>query len=141
MRRVASPHPTMRPLILLRHFRQSSHIAKTMTKRPRLDDLRSLHASVSPPPSRRKGTSPSNPVEISDEDAFEEMFRPPDKGKGKEKMEMRDERVRSPFQLTRIADLPESENVDTVTIKDILGDVMIKGAWIFNYMFDLDWVM
>lgn len=47
----------------------------------------------------------------------------------------------SPFQLTSIRDLPTSENVDTVGIKDILGDVMIKEAWIFNYLVDLDWVM
>lgn len=47
----------------------------------------------------------------------------------------------SPIQLTSIRDLPASENVDTVGIKDILGDVMIKEAWIFNYLVDLDWVM
>lgn len=47
----------------------------------------------------------------------------------------------SPFQLTSIRDLPASENVDTVGIKDILGDVMIKEAWIFNFLIDLDWVM
>lgn len=47
----------------------------------------------------------------------------------------------SPFQLTTIRDLPASENVDTIGIKDILGDVMIKEAWIFNYIIDLDWVM
>lgn len=47
----------------------------------------------------------------------------------------------SPFQLTSIRDLPASENVDTIGIKDILGDVMIKEAWIFNYLVDLDWVM
>lgn len=47
----------------------------------------------------------------------------------------------SPFQLTSIRDLPASENADTVGIKDILGDVMIKEAWIFNFIVDLDWVM
>lgn len=49
--------------------------------------------------------------------------------------------LQSPFQLTSIRDLPASENVDAVGIKDILGDVMIKEAWIFNYLVDLDWVM
>jgi hypothetical protein len=47
----------------------------------------------------------------------------------------------SPFQLTRIHELPDSCNVDTITLKDILCDPLIKECWQFNYLFDLDFVM
>lgn len=50
-------------------------------------------------------------------------------------------RLASPFQLTWIRDLPDSDNIDAIRIHDILGDVMIKEAWIFNFLIDVDWVM
>ncbi len=50
-------------------------------------------------------------------------------------------RLPSPFQFIRMQGLPDSKNVDTITLKDILGDVMIKEAWLFNFLFDVDWVM
>jgi tyrosyl-DNA phosphodiesterase-1 len=49
--------------------------------------------------------------------------------------------VPSPFHLTRIRGLPSSSNVDTVSLKDILGDPMIKECWQFNYMFDIEFLM
>lgn len=48
---------------------------------------------------------------------------------------------RSPFQLTRIRDLPASANVDTVSLSDILGDPMIKEQWQFNFLLDIDFIM
>ncbi|EXJ92186.1 hypothetical protein A1O3_00736 [Capronia epimyces CBS 606.96] len=47
----------------------------------------------------------------------------------------------SPFKLTSIRDLPASQNIDTVSLHDILGNPLIKEAWIFNYCFDVDWLM
>jgi tyrosyl-DNA phosphodiesterase-1 len=47
----------------------------------------------------------------------------------------------SPIQLTRIEDMPPHQNVDAVSLKDILGHPMIKECWNFNYLFDLDFVM
>jgi|SRR5690242_13545159 len=47
----------------------------------------------------------------------------------------------SPFQLTRIRDLAAPQNVDTVQLKDILGNPMVKECWNFNFLFDLDFVM
>lgn len=47
----------------------------------------------------------------------------------------------SPIQLTRIQDLPAEQNVDAVDLEDILGDVMIRECWNFNFLFDVDWVM
>lgn len=49
--------------------------------------------------------------------------------------------IPSPFHLTKIADLPSSENHDTISLDDILGDVMLEEVWIFNYMHDIPWVM
>ena len=48
---------------------------------------------------------------------------------------------RSPFQLTRIRDLPPELNKDTVTLKDILGDPLISECWEFNYLHDIDFLM
>lgn len=47
----------------------------------------------------------------------------------------------SPIQLTRIRDLPATQNVDTVCLTDILGDPMIKENWQFNYLLDVDFIM
>ena len=47
----------------------------------------------------------------------------------------------SPFQLTRIQDLPASSNVGAVSLKDILGDPMVAECWEFNYLHDLDFLM
>ncbi|ETI27310.1 hypothetical protein G647_09500 [Cladophialophora carrionii CBS 160.54] len=49
--------------------------------------------------------------------------------------------IASPFKLTKIRDLPSSQNIDTVSIDDILGNPLIKEAWVFNYCFDIDWFM
>lgn len=48
---------------------------------------------------------------------------------------------RSPFQLTRIRDLPPEMNRDTVTLEDILGDPLISECWEFNYLHDIDFLM
>lgn len=47
----------------------------------------------------------------------------------------------SPFRLTSIRDLPASANNDTISLHGILGNPLIKEAWIFNYCFDVDWLM
>ena len=49
--------------------------------------------------------------------------------------------VSSPFKLTRIKDLPDSENVDTVRLEDLLGDPLITECWNFNYLHDIPWVL
>jgi tyrosyl-DNA phosphodiesterase-1 len=50
-------------------------------------------------------------------------------------------KIPSPFQLTKIHDLPASSNVDAVGLKDILGDPLIAECWEFNYLHDLDFLM
>lgn len=47
----------------------------------------------------------------------------------------------SPIQLTRIRDLPPEQNVDAISLRDILGDPLIKECWQFNYLFDIEFLM
>ena len=47
----------------------------------------------------------------------------------------------SPVQLISVKDLPSSYNIDTISLKDILGEPLIQECWIFNYLFDVDFVM
>ena len=49
--------------------------------------------------------------------------------------------VPSPVQLNFIEELPAISNVNTISLGSILGDPMIKECWLFNYLFDMDFVM
>lgn len=49
--------------------------------------------------------------------------------------------IPSPMQLNHIGDLPASSNIDTLKLSDILGDPMIKECWLFNYLFNIDFIM
>lgn len=81
-----------------------------------------------------KGLDPSNCETISPP--------PLTRDKGKQKQEKPAAITqKSPFQLTKIHDLPATANVDTVTLSDILGDPLIKETWQFNFLFDIDFLM
>jgi tyrosyl-DNA phosphodiesterase-1 len=111
--------------------------SKTGSSRTNTDDhvpkLFSLERSISPPLGRRNSKAPMHtypqmigsirpeaPLKVQNDNA---KFIP------------------SPFHLTRIRDLPDSSNVDTIRLTDILGDPMIRECWQFNYMFDIDFLM
>lgn len=49
--------------------------------------------------------------------------------------------VPSPIQLTEIRDLPATDNVDTTSLREILGDPLLKEVWNFNYLHDIDFIM
>lgn len=49
--------------------------------------------------------------------------------------------VPSPVQLISIKDLPTTVNFDTISLNDILGDPLIKECWIFNFLFDVDFII
>ena len=49
--------------------------------------------------------------------------------------------LQSPMQLNFVEELPASSNVDCISLGSILGDPMIKECWLFNYLFDMDFVM
>ncbi|KAJ4312489.1 hypothetical protein N0V94_007420 [Neodidymelliopsis sp. IMI 364377] len=84
--------------------------------------------SIPPPPSKQTNQSDSRTIEVARELTNEHI-------KSEEKT------IASPFQLTKIRDLAPYQNVDTIELKDILGDPMIKECWNFNFLFDLDFVM
>jgi len=47
----------------------------------------------------------------------------------------------SPFRLNHISDLDDVANWDTVTLHEFLGDPTLESAWLFDYMFNIDYVM
>ena len=51
--------------------------------------------------------------------------------------------IPSPIQLTHIQGLSDNSgnNIDTIKLRDILGDPMIKECWQFNFCFDIDFIM
>lgn len=95
------------------------------------DTLVSLHREISPPvraqPSPLKPASPG-PKEQDD-------LAVPKVTKNVPRV------ISSPVQLTHIRDLPANNNVDTVRLRHILGDPMIRECWQFNYLFDVDFLM
>ncbi|CAJ0549558.1 Ff.00g031710.m01.CDS01 [Fusarium sp. VM40] len=49
--------------------------------------------------------------------------------------------IESPWQLTWIRDLPESDNNDAVSLRDLLGDPLISECWEFNFLHDIPFLM
>lgn len=98
-------------------------------KRARLEDDEALPGSLLP----ASLTRPISPVGRRSE-ARESPAAPSARTTGSKL-------VRSPFQLTAIRDLPAASNVDSVSLKDILGDPLIAECWEFNYLHDLDFLM
>lgn len=88
--------------------------------RPSLSTPRSLTHPVSPPPRSRPPRSRREREKVSS--AKGELFK-------------------SPFQLTRIRDLPDKDNIDALGLKDLLGDPLIEECWEFNYLHDIDFLL
>ena len=49
--------------------------------------------------------------------------------------------IPSPVQLISVEDLPDTLNFDTISLRDILGNPLIKECWVFNFLIDVDFVM
>lgn len=49
--------------------------------------------------------------------------------------------VSSPVQLSKVEGLPANNNIDTVSLRDILGHPLIYECWAFNYCFDVDFLL
>ncbi|KAJ5907611.1 hypothetical protein N7495_000293 [Penicillium taxi] len=102
-----------------------------------IKSLISLHRSISPPTSgcskRSRLSRPSHPVNTRGE-KNEPVTRP---------CASSSHLIPSPIQLTHIKDLSDRQgfNVDTVQLRDILGDPMISECWQFNFLFDVDFLM
>ena len=49
--------------------------------------------------------------------------------------------IPSPVQLNFVKELPSASNIDTISLGSVLGDPMIKECWLFNYLYDVDFLM
>jgi tyrosyl-DNA phosphodiesterase-1 len=94
--------------------------------------LTSLAAPISPPHCRR-------PEVVIEEQNLVELVR--NEGLDKVQSLNAPNVLPSPFQLTSIQDLPATSNIDTVTLKDLLGHPLISECWEFNYLHDLDFLI
>ncbi|KAJ5571149.1 hypothetical protein N7535_004809, partial [Penicillium sp. DV-2018c] len=92
----------------------------------------SLHRAISPPLPRSDSQPSKSPAQTPTGDTTY--------GPGSE-VEHEVQYINSPTQLTYIRDLPAGNNVDTVRLRDILGDPMIRECWQFNYLFDVVFLM
>ena len=100
--------------------------------------LASLSRAITPPPPSNSGRgTPLNEQQVSHREfSGKEVCNNVSTQPGKET-----KIVPSPFRLTRVRDLPDAQNVGTVSLGEILGDPMIREAWLFDFLFDLDFVM
>ncbi|KIW18729.1 hypothetical protein PV08_03018 [Exophiala spinifera] len=120
--------------------------------------LSSISRPISPPGTSRSGTGTPQPETSTASISDQGSAQPPASQKREHRTRTlregeptatrkpngQDRHVRyipSPFRLTSIRDLPASGNNDTVSLHGILGNPLIKEAWIFNYCFDVDWLM
>lgn len=107
--------------------------------------LASLNRGVSPPASSLPGTTRmETAVQVPSQIATSKsrsLSPMKDQPQGRVADASKCSIIQSPFKLTCIRDLPADANVDTVSIRDILGDVMLKEVWLFDFLYDVDWVM
>ena len=47
----------------------------------------------------------------------------------------------SPIHLTRVDGLSHENNIDCLSLGDLIGDPLIKECWAFNYLFDIDFLL
>lgn len=97
---------------------------------------RSLSRAVSPPLKKRR-TSPEKEESLhTGQDEREQTEQQA------ERQPCSSQRiVKSPFHLTTIRSLGQASNKDTVLLKDLLSDPLIKECWEFNYLHDIDYLM
>ena len=86
--------------------------------------------SISPPPTKKRRTAV--PVE-------EEHESPSQERGANEQRKKAD--IRSPMRLNHMPEFPASSIRDTVRLADILGNPLIRECWLFNYLFDVDFVL
>jgi tyrosyl-DNA phosphodiesterase-1 len=104
-----------------------------------LPELVTLHKVITPPERPRI----SGQVAYTDSEAEKESNEPKTSQTSPKAGSIPPKVIDSPIQLTHIRDLPTSKgyNVDTVRLRDILGDPMIRECWQFNYLIDVDFLM
>ena len=106
---------------------------------------RSLSRAVSPPLKKRR-TSPEKRQSLpAEQQVVEHHLEQQVEYQSEQQTEQQpcpsQKLVKSPFHLTTIRSLGETSNKDTVSLKDILGDPLIKECWEFNYLHNIDFLM
>jgi tyrosyl-DNA phosphodiesterase 1 len=126
----------------------TTHSVASEIRSRRLAFLASLDRAVSPPGGRQ--SSPPETAELQtasdaksrkDTSNIPSMSSMANQTQSKTPKTSRRHVIQSPFKLTRIRDMAVNANVDTISIGDILGDVMLKEVWLFDFLYDVDWVM
>ena len=127
--------------------------AEESRKRRNYDAFQSSRdRSISPPPKRRAfdingrpGVEEVGALRVDNLAASSTMSSDNSKNPSKSTKESTKPQSRtlfpSPVQLNFVEQLPASSNADCVSLGSILGDPMIKECWLFNYLFDMDFVM
>ena len=95
--------------------------------------------SISPPPTKKRRTIV--PVEEehesrSPEHGAYEQAKKTCFGHGSQSTH-----IQSPMRLNFMPEFPASSVRDTVRLGDILGNPLIRECWLFNYLFDVDFVL
>lgn len=113
-------------------------IAKVASTTDGHSNITSLSRSISPP-ARRIPRAPDvvETSRLSGLPSVDQDQSMPNKSSNSSILNM----VSSPVHLSRVQELAASNNIDTVSLEDILGDPLIKECWAFNYLFDVDFLM
>jgi tyrosyl-DNA phosphodiesterase 1 len=161
-------HSLTRPIVFeaLRHLSTPTMASEHPSKRQKLDGgettnaarvrmqraafLSSMSRDISPPPSARATPDvqvvETRPVKKPVIDLTPEVDEDADRIAKPKSITTRAEHGKpqvlpSPFTLTKIRDLPASRNNSTISLHSILGNPLIREAWIFNFCFDVDWLL
>lgn len=84
---------------------------------------------------RKRHWNPDIGVESEILESLSRPISPPRKRKRAVQM------MKSPWQLTRIRDLPPEVNKDAVTLQDVLGDPLIYECWQFNFLHSIPFIL
>ena len=141
---VAEPAPKRRRLSHPQEVHSGSHdnpisledvTTNTRTSLPANSES-ALTRSISPPAFKRKKQCNSAPAEQLEITETTNPYVNDAKASSTERRH-----ISSPIQLTSVEGLPPASNVDTVRLRDIVGDPLIRECWVFNYLFDIDFLM
>ena len=110
--------------------------AVTVNAVTHLDRENALTRPISPPVFKRQKKVESIPTE---QPKINQSTSPNDQNVQSALIERK--HLSSPVQLTHVQGLSSANNVDTVRLRDIVGDPLIRECWAFNYLFDVDFLM
>jgi tyrosyl-DNA phosphodiesterase-1 len=115
---------------------------------PKETVLKGLDRPISPPLVRRRGATKALSTQLHQQQEDEIAQAAQDKDPQNKHVVVQNGSaatkitfISSPIQLTRIRDLAPAQNVDTVSLREILSDSLIKECWNINFLFDVDFVM